>query len=133
MMVKMNDNPKPDPTLQRHVRRFDPMPSQGHYRGACRCGWHIKTPAPNHRTPQAAMEHMEKQFCDHIPLGERETHLLVNEFPGQEEVVALPIGRVVNMKEYSIVDQIYYGLIDTGLILPIVEFRLSDGRVLKTE
>lgn len=121
------------PEIQKHVRRFDPMPSQNHFRGACRCGWNIRTPTSNHASPQAAMAHIEKEFCNHLPIGERITHLLVNEYAGQEEVLALPVGIKVNMTEFSVVDEIYYGLIDTGAILPIVEFRLRDGRVLKTE
>lgn len=121
------------PEIQKHVRRFDPMPAQGYHRGACRCGWNIRTPCSAHASPMAATEHMEKEFVNHLPIGERMTHLLVNEYAGQEEVIALPAGVKVNMTEFSVVDEIYYGLIETGAILPIIEFRLRDGRVLKTE
>lgn len=119
--------------LLRHVRRLDPLPHQGEVRGACRCGWSKRVSLAAHGSFEAAKSEWERLYCEHLPVEECETHLLVNQFPGQEETITLPLGRPVALESWQSFGGYHWGKLADGRELPIIEIRTADGRVFKAE
>lgn len=61
--------------------------------------------------------------------------LLVNQFPGQERTAYLPSDEPTMLVQwhFDAETELYMGLTSDGIWLPIIDIRLQDGRVFKTD
>lgn len=136
--------------LTRHIRRPHPFPVLDKWRIDCDCGWRGEIPryAGSRDLPRDEAEReLNKLFVAHVPAGQRQLYVLVDQRRSgleDENDLELPTGNMImpEGKPCTLLGWIeragvYRGRVkgfdhnDPELELPIGEIRTADGRVFR--